>query len=229
MRGERRGPRISRVPTYGSSPHARGTPATPHRSAPGPRFIPACAGNAATACRAASSVSVHPRMRGERGSVCCTALMFSGSSPHARGTHAKRAEPWALRRFIPACAGNAETAWTVPGSTSVHPRMRGERRTLSHAVAWNCGSSPHARGTPDPWRRRIAQLRFIPACAGNAMGGGTWWTRSSVHPRMRGERTTSSAPVYCPPGSSPHARGTLLAVVLNLIDRRFIPACAGNA
>ena len=51
--------------------------------------------------------------------------------------------------------------------------------------------------------------RFIPACAGNAKKRKPPKNRTTVHPRMRGER-----PFYRPPVCRP---------------LRFIPACAGNA
>ena len=130
MRGERRWAKLPMITSPGSSPHARGTPRAANLARAHVRFIPACAGNARHPASIRSWTTVHPRMRGERGSVCCTALMFSGSSPHARGTHAKRAEPWALRRFIPACAGNASAEAEAGSCTSVHPRMRGERGSI---------------------------------------------------------------------------------------------------
>ena len=71
------------------------------------RFIPACAGNAASISLAASRWAVHPRMRGERVAWGAILVVRAGSSPHARGTLAKFALKYPERRFIPACAGNA--------------------------------------------------------------------------------------------------------------------------
>ena len=107
IRGERpTGKRSMRRPR-GSSPHARGTPcaaALPYRLV---RFIPACAGNAASALHPSWPASVHPRMRGERPQLMTQWPPLFGSSPHARGTlfgcRGQCPEP----RFIPACAGNA--------------------------------------------------------------------------------------------------------------------------
>jgi type I restriction enzyme, R subunit len=50
----------------GSSPHARGTCSLDGNNREGKRFIPACAGNAATVKPLQPNVTVHPRMRGER-------------------------------------------------------------------------------------------------------------------------------------------------------------------
>ena len=51
----------------------------------------------------------------------------------------------------------------------------------------------------------------------------------TVHPRMRGERDYTARPEEVRHGSSPHARGTQVVAAPDFRDRRFIPACAGNA
>ena len=210
MRGERGTPAAIGRSVVGSSPHARGT--RPGRVVVErvERFIPACAGNAGSAPGRWPAASVHPRMRGERTDEAAKTYAGDGSSPHARGTLLEDNDAQPARRFIPACAGNAPTMGIEGYSTPVHPRMRGERPQITEDIAAWAGSSPHARGTLGDKREPRARARFIPACAGNAMGGGTWWTRSSVHPRMRGERIIRLRIIHRVSGSSPHARGTRL-------------------
>ena len=209
MRGERCLTLIASAMDSGSSPHARGTPSTSAASRSSFRFIPAYAGNARRPADAIADHPVHPRMRGERLSVAVRLNSSSGSSPHARGTLDGMGQAGFLIRFIPACAGNA-----ISGSSS----------------AFSCfGSSPHARGTHGHAARGDGRDRFIPACAGNA-----WWRMTtavwpSVHPRMRGERLPDPGRHGPGRGSSPHARGTLAKFALKYPERRFIPACAGNA
>ena len=229
MRGERSTRPCVISALMGSSPHARGTLSGTELAPVPDRFIPACAGNARHPASIRSWTTVHPRMRGERGSVCCTALMFSGSSPHARGTHGCVPCAADLHRFIPACAGNANFGQIAEEGDTVHPRMRGERHTASDGLKTRSGSSPHARGTPKEVRDYAVNKRFIPACAGNA----AWRTLPphgpSVHPRMRGERAKGLFPGAAKTGSSPHARGTLRFGQPHACGQRFIPACAGNA
>ena len=95
--------------------------------------------------------------------------------------------------------------------------------------AGETGSSPHARGTPGPVHYRLGNDRFIPACAGNATMSDKIPEFEAVHPRMRGERTGRSAWKRSRVGSSPHARGTRSCGIPVEYQRRFIPACAGNA
>ena len=112
---------------------------------------------------------------------------------------------------------------------SVHPRVCGERAPSAHPRPHSRGSSPRVRGTlsfpPDEGRN----VRFIPACAGNARGRCVAAWAWAVHPRVCGERTGWGEAFGGTSGSSPRVRGTLDHVRrVNRINR-FIPACAGNA
>ncbi len=73
-----------------------------------------------------------------------------------------------LRRFIPACAGNAQAAGCRLTRVAVHPRVCGER--YARALEWMAqfGSSPRVRGTLAELLLCRGVRRFIPACAGNA-------------------------------------------------------------
>ena len=51
----------------------------------------------------------------------------------------------------------------------------------------------------------------------------------SVHPRVRGEQFMNTSQCVPALGSSPRARGTEEDLVVPRLDRRFIPACAGNS
>ena len=170
--GERRSRAMPARPPRGSSPRVRGT----HSSRPfrwsSWRFIPACAGNAAT-CRARPAAwPVHPRVCGERVSAAKAAKVLTGSSPRVRGTRCACYRTPSAGRFIPACAGNAF-------------------RVASLFEVMN-GSSPRVRGTPNLAHALSPKRRFIPACAGNArslsvlgvsFGGSSPRVRGTPRPR----------------------------------------------
>ncbi len=213
----------------GSSPRARGTLRARARQILPDRFIPACAGNAGHHVGGDQRRAVHPRVRGERPDIFSEDLMAYGSSPRARGTHLALLHRIEGSRFIPACAGNAAPRHRTRGRRAVHPRVRGERVPTLPGRGLYGGSSPRARGTPSPATTGRNRNWFIPACAGNAR----WWAamavRSSVHPRVRGERVVVRNANIPPLGSSPRARGTRRRARRPARRRRFIPACAGNA
>ena len=87
-------------------------------------------------------------MRGERTDEAAKTYAGDGSSPHARGTPTFYRLYTVKSRFIPACAGNARTVAVSALPSTVHPRMRGERKQVLNLLC--------------------IDKRFIPACAGNA-------------------------------------------------------------
>jgi len=146
--GERHTTTLTPVTSAGSSPRVRGTPRGVGGSLRHARFIPACAGNAGTQRCGVSAASVHPRVCGERLIAVAAVTVAIGSSPRVRGTHLHHLPDVRVRRFIPACAGNAMSAW--------------------ESLAATYGSSPRVRGTLAGLCCHRRAVRFIPACAGNA-------------------------------------------------------------
>ncbi len=90
------------------------------------------------------------------------------------------------------------------------------------------GSSPRLRGTVQLHRRPDAELRFIPAPAGNGCSMACWAAASAVHPRACGERSVGSISANRASGSSPRLRGTVPDYLPYINGVRFIPAPAGN-
>ncbi len=132
-------------------------------------------------------------------------------------------------RFIPACAGNAADRRTRRCSGPVHPRVCGERQSGARRIRNAIGSSPRVRGTRAGVAGGRHHYRFIPACAGNANRANHDQARSSVHPRVCGEREALVVQAAGPVGSSPRVRGTPMRIAWVVSRFRFIPACAGNA
>ena len=151
----------------GSSPRGRGTPGRGGAGRQNARVIPAWAGN------------THPHIR--------TAQMEFGSSPRGRGTLApSHLKAW-WRRVIPAWAGNTPAPTGSTAAKTGHPRVGGEHTLINALKAYGGGSSPRGRGTPRQRDLHVADVRVIPAWAGNtsaAANAVTFWTG---HPRVGGE------------------------------------------
>jgi len=212
----------------GSSPRARGTLLDLLIAEEVARFIPAGAGNTSRRCTRPDRGPVHPRGRGEHAPSLIPQESAGGSSPRARGTPGRSAAGRRLHRFIPAGAGNTVLVSKQPRSLAVHPRGRGEHDAKLGKRVGDIGSSPRARGTPDPRRRASGVVRFIPAGAGNTVAFGTPNPCRPVHPRGRGEHMGIPSLGSGAIGSSPRARGTLHRRAAAGAPRRFIPAGAGN-
>ena len=212
----------------GSSPLARGTPASRRRWKPAFRFIPARAGNTRPCSPTTSPPPVHPRSRGEHAALGGRRTAAAGSSPLARGTLREIQERHAEGRFIPARAGNTAPGPSLPACGPVHPRSRGEHRAMPGLAYRLDGSSPLARGTPVHALPAHGWDRFIPARAGNTRRCARARPRGSVHPRSRGEHDSGTPDHRAPRGSSPLARGTHAITTADILSVRFIPARAGN-
>ena len=90
------------------------------------------------------------------------------------------------------------------------------------------GSSPHAWGTPQCWRRSAIPRRFIPTRVGNTQYGVVSVRGVPVHPHTRGEHFRSAMLCLHLRGSSPHAWGTRRSDFGRRFEHRFIPTRVGN-
>ncbi len=187
VRGEHTGYDLPAKAVVGSAQRARGTLRNAGERRHLRRFSPACAGNTSRRWLSVLSRTVQPRVRGEH---LTTAQGYSdayGSAPRARGTRRRGHLEREDRRFSPACAGNTTTSPRRSSPGSVQPRVRGEHYDLPYHVHPSDGSAPRARGTPLTNQRRICQVRFSPACAGNTSSAGGSRSGTPVQPRVRGE------------------------------------------
>jgi len=100
--------------------------------------------------------------------------------------------------------------------------------TSASFASTSFGSSPHVRGTYEPYPGDPHIVRFIPARAGNINGLWHFGQTITVHPRTCGEHSRGLYSIMLSIGSSPHVRGTLTGRRRLYLDTRFIPARAGN-
>ena len=110
----------------------------------------------------------------------------------------------------------------------VYPRWRGEHFFRLRYVCINLGLSPLVRGTHPLSKAQPVYVRFIPAGAGNTIGGNAAREIEAVYPRWRGEHADSLYFSKRRAGLSPLARGTRVSRQFHGLLLRFIPAGAGN-
>ena len=162
---------LRRQPSYGIIPACAGNTGSPRSCCSGgwdhPRLrgehrlgmndvggpagiIPACAGNTTSSRLPSRDGRDHPRLRGEHQQHWSICLWSMGSSPLARGTQGLSEVGDGHVRIIPACAGNTGGCSRGRRPARDHPRLRGEH---VRSISWMWmprGSSPLARGTPNP-------------------------------------------------------------------------------
>ena len=178
----------------GSSPPTRGTLLRQRRLGAPVRFIPAYAGNTSSARSPRLCNAVHPRLRGEHAKGSRSMPEMPGSSPPTRGTLDQPGQGDLAPRFIPAYAGNTCHALAAARGSPVHPRLRGEHSLAMMGIGFTAGSSPPTRGTLQAIPPEDRPRRFIPAYAGNTISPWPLPGMASVHPRLRGEHS-STGPV----------------------------------
>ena len=151
-----------------------------------------------------------------------------GSSPLARGALGGQEPLTVVHGLIPAGAGSTRWPKGGRGAPAAHPRWRGEHPQPWNCISGWCGSSPLARGAHRhrPWPSRTERL--IPAGAGSTFRLALSSAHGPAHPRWRGEHIDRPEFFGAGKGSSPLARGALVALVLHNVACRLIPAGAGS-
>ena len=137
---------IAKSRIVGSSPLTRGILIISALVACVPRFIPAHAGNTSSTKRKGNGHKVHPRSRGEYTVYTVMLSCNQGSSPLTRGIPCGKSSGRMLRGFIPAHAGNTQCPRGKCLSVRVHPRSRGEYKSVKGSRKTVQGSSPLTRG-----------------------------------------------------------------------------------
>ena len=157
-----------RIP-QGSSPRMRGTRDNTARTGQTSGIIPAYAGNTRFFRGRCTRLWDHPRVCGEHGRVSLALRVGRGSSPRMRGTHVLPCGYHAVRRIIPAYAGNTTSSCHRLPCCRDHPRVCGEHGWWKAEGVRMTGSSPRMRGTPTASHRRLDSTGIIPAYAGNTL------------------------------------------------------------
>ena len=155
--------------TRGSSPRMRGKPIPPLAHRIERRIIPAHAGQ--TAIQSAFQIwgTDHPRACGANTTRAALFARMFGSSPRMRGKPDECRRANRRIRIIPAHAGQTPKSELSKFINADHPRACGANRLSSTAAYPPDGSSPRMRGKPLRSQLLGAQIRIIPAHAGQTV------------------------------------------------------------
>ena len=211
----------------GSSPLARGLLLAARNLGRRAGIIPARAGFTSAALSPDSAMRDHPRSRGVYPNTPSGIHVIVGSSPLARGLLGGRTAPAQEARIIPARAGFTPPTTSRRPQRTDHPRSRGVYASRAGPICPTPGSSPLARGLPDPARRVDRRPRIIPARAGFTKRPSTTSTSRADHPRSRGVYQRRLVSRLRDEGSSPLARGLRNYYPKGTHHVRIIPARAG--
>ena len=172
--------------------------------------------------------SAHPRSRGENSPREARGGGVAGSSPLTRGKLVFAVQFGDAGRLIPAHAGKTTRVRPITYGPPAHPRSRGENEINKAAREHAAGSSPLTRGKPQQAALAVHALRLIPAHAGKTSSPTAHATRSTAHPRSRGENQAYFPIQDTNAGSSPLTRGKRVILRAAALVTRLIPAHAGK-
>ena len=191
-------------------------------------LIPAHAGKTAVGGRQTTTLSAHPRSRGENDAYGQLHARPLGSSPLTRGKRCLSRRRSGQYRLIPAHAGKTEVFGLFVGALGAHPRSRGENPPAVAWRVWSDGSSPLTRGKHQYLGWYEYDERLIPAHAGKTSRGPLTGRAVTAHPRSRGENYTRARRTLPTGGSSPLTRGKRAACQDQRSVFGLIPAHAGK-
>ena len=151
-----------------------------------------------------------------------------GSPPHMRGKERLKTVNAADDGITPAYAGKSVKNQMDKTILGDHPRICGEK---DRKRAWNPrqrGSPPHMRGKGIWWNSKGSATGITPAYAGKSNCGQWRYPVQRDHPRICGEKTTTSRKRPSMQGSPPHMRGKGLSDDGHFVAYRITPAYAGK-
>ena len=198
-------PNIPLMP--GSSPLTRGKRLREQAQQARRRLIPAHAGKTLSVDCTDPNIPAHPRSRGENATHPDEVMSALGSSPLTRGKRVGAGASVCVVGLIPAHAGKTVGSGPSLCYQKAHPRSRGENLCGGVDNAGDSGSSPLTRGKQVTHYAVDGRAGLIPAHAGKTREALAYPSRSSAHPRSRGENMKCVRVIVCPFGSSPLTRG----------------------
>ena len=107
--------------------------------------------------------------------------------------------------------------------------MCGEKLARHQRRGYPTGSSPRVRGEVFASGASVDNEGIIPACAGRRRLFPLTRFVKPDHPRVCGEKTSTTKPPSAPMGSSPRVRGEASLPSFPFNALRIIPACAGRS
>lgn len=171
----------------------------------------------------------HPRVGGEKELDDRFKTAELGSPPRRRGKVHSQLLVVGIVRITPAWAGKSLFCFAAAVPIQDHPRMGGEKSLGFRFVLAGPGSPPRGRGKALPGRQLAEPRGITPAQAGKICSDCRCSNRRWDHPRMGGEKASSSPIRDFLMGSPPRGRGKAIQTRPEYSDHGITPAWAGKS
>ena len=229
MCGEKKPMRSSKKDGVGSPPRVRGKVSQRVSLLLDDRITPACAGKRDTRLSGQRVRRDHPRVCGEKISAVVTVCGLLGSPPRVRGKANISQQKSGRFRITPACAGKSISYFSLLFKIQDHPRVCGEKDAGDDRHRAFPGSPPRVRGKGELKRKLPLRTGITPACAGKSSCGSFTRKCGTDHPRVCGEKYSTTYAFFSAPGSPPRVRGKVVTLGIYGVTNGITPACAGKS
>ena len=192
MGGEKSRSRMCCTAMAGSPPHGRGKEGSENIARTLAGITPAWAGKRSTLTRCYPAIQDHPRAGREKQTDTVYAVLPYGSSPRMRGKAVRTGIFCLCFRITPAWAGKSRPVSPPHRPHRDHPRVGGEKGLRVQYAAGLPGSPPHGRGKDVLPCGKVNSSRITPARAGKRSGKSASDNVPRDHPRVGGEKVTST-------------------------------------
>ena len=194
-----------------------------------PRITPAYAGKSLLHRNNQDQNEDHPRLCGEKATMRRFSCTLSGSPPPMRGKVLLYVVLQIWDRITPAYAGKSLSKLKGSLKRGDHPRLCGEKVDSTFSLLIVRGSPPPMRGKVLWYRDFCPAVGITPAYAGKSFQKLLHNPLQQDHPRLCGEKCTSSAMSRIKSGSPPPMRGKDAEPKGTDQKFRITPAYAGKS
>ena len=170
------------------------------------RITPAYAGKSKSLPSLHIGSRDHPRVCGEKHCTSTPIALVSGSPPHVRGKVQPERDVQDAARITPAYAGKSMAHLHPACVGGDHPRVCGEKPLVSFVADFSRGSPPRMRGKGSGTLPHYDHQGITPAYAGKRPPAARWNSLAEDHPRMCGEKLSTTSTDIHPAGSPPRVR-----------------------
>ena len=191
-------------------------------------ITPAYAGKSGCCHHLVIFVEDHPRVCGEKEQREKSSLCQKGSPPRMRGKVRAKLAFARYSGITPAYAGKSQTYCFRSFLPGDHPRVCGEKGSLTRVCLVELGSPPRMRGKGWVVAVAVAFLGITPAYAGKSAAKEFACKDGRDHPRVCGEKVCVHPVPVCALGSPPRMRGKVIRSWIMRIWTRITPAYAGK-
>ena len=193
------------------------------------RITPACAGRSLKYRNGLYRNEDHPRVCGEKTNGTVSRSNGTGSPPRVRGEVIYGIVCHGKLGITPACAGRRPSTAATAFSVQDHPRVCGEKTSITLISTIRRGSPPRVRGEEYMQHASKNFYRITPACAGRSVATLAAGLRDEDHPRVCGEKESADVLQARREGSPPRVRGEEGAALEQSLGGGITPACAGRS